>query len=103
MAGLAQGRECFGSRCGGQTGLAAGVCGDQKLRRGSWAGKKERNPTCGGDRTKLRCHRSDGERLMLSVKGQSERKRASSCGPACPPARTILRATRRLRLLCRAW
>src|SRR5947199_1521171 len=52
MASLAQGRECFGSRCGGKTGMAAGVRGDQQLSKGLLGRKKERKPTCGGDGTK---------------------------------------------------
>src|SRR5215467_10260599 len=31
MASMAAERECFGSRCGGQTGVVAGVRGDQHL------------------------------------------------------------------------
>src|SRR5436189_4995701 len=48
MAGVAPNRECFQSRCGGKTGLAARVCGDQPLREAFSARKTGGKETCEG-------------------------------------------------------
>src|SRR6476469_4268141 len=72
MARVAEGREWFESRCGGKTGMVAGVCSDQQLSGTCSARKQEENARSTvavpiGDR-----HQSYPVQLNQSIKHESE-------------------------------
>src|SRR5579859_774546 len=72
MANLAQGRECFGSRCGEEIGLAVGVHSDEQLSESDSARNTQRKSPAGGREPGSPGHRTVKVRPQLSVNHESE-------------------------------